>query len=244
MSTSALREESASSQPVEASLRAWTRTNGAVPPASSRKLIATSLREAIVSGGIAAGEQLKQDELAAHFHVSPAPVREALRQLESEGLVQHHPNRGVFVTDVPADEVRGVLLPVRLLLEDYALQRVAASLDEALVQGLEGQIAVMQQGADDRDVAMINEADVRFHELAVEASGAHHTIQLWYSVLPRIRLQLYRLTPRHEDLQYVPEEHRVLLRAMQGGSPEVLTETLRQHIVGASSALMDQPASA
>ncbi|HET7388246.1 MAG TPA: GntR family transcriptional regulator [Nocardioidaceae bacterium] len=222
----------------EATVKSWARVNAASAVSSSRKLIVMALREAIVSGEIGAGQQLKQDELAATFRVSPAPVREALWQLASEGLVRHHPNRGAFVTELPTDEAIGVLLPVRLLLEDHALRRVARNLGEQLVRDLERQILVMQQGADRGDVATINEADVRFHELAMEASGAYHAIQLWHSVLPRIRRQLYVLTPRHADLQYVPEEHRVLLCALQAGDPENLSATLREHIITASSTLM------
>lgn len=206
--------------------------------ASSRRVVLLALREAIVAGDIEAGAQLKQDELAAYFHVSPAPVREALRQLESEGLVQHHPNRGVFVTDLSPEEALEVLLPVRLQLEDYAFHRIASDLTAELLIDLETQVELMRDGATHGDIGMINEADVRFHELAVEASGAYHTIQLWHSVLPRIRRQFYVLTPRHPDLQDVPREHVVLLEALRAGNPEQLSAELREHIIGTSSVLM------
>ena len=226
----------------ESSLQTWARVNDGMTVVTGRTAIAAALREAIVSGGIAAGEQLKQDELSAHFGVSPAPVREALRQLESEGLVRHYPNRGAFVSDVPADEVISVLLPVRLLLEKHALGRLLGGLDPDLVRRLQAQIDTMQRGAETNDIRMITEADVRFHELAVEASGADQTIQLWHSVLPRIRLQFYRLTPRHPDLTEVAEEHRVLLAALQSGKVEILDETLQEHIIGTSASLMQRTA--
>lgn len=222
-----------------ASLGAWARVNEVLQPASRREQIAIALREAIVSGAIAAGQQLKQDELSAHFNVSPAPVREALRQLESEGLVEHYPNRGVFVTDVPVEEALEVLLPVRLLVENYALSRTAVRLDANLVTQMEAQIAAMRRGADEGDVKLINDADVRFHELAVEASDAHHTIQLWHSVESRIRLQFSRLTPWHANLQYVADEHTELLSALQKGDAAELESVLKQHIVGTSARLME-----
>lgn len=220
------------------SLQAWSRRRGARTVTSSRNVVVVALREAIISGDVAAGTQLKQEELATHFQVSPAPVREALRQLESEGLVQHHPNRGVFVTELPADEVLEVLLPVRLQLEHYAFHQVAPSLTPKLVADLEEQVAIMDAGAAQGDVAAINEADVRFHELVVEASGAFHTNQLWHSVLPRIRRQFYVLTPRHADLKEVSREHFVLLQALKDDDPQSLSAALREHIVGMSSALM------
>jgi DNA-binding GntR family transcriptional regulator len=226
----------------DSSLQRWARSSGSMTVTSGRSLIATSLREGIVSGAIAAGEQLKQDELSAYFGVSPGPIREALRQLESDGLVRHYPNRGAFVTDVSADEVVAVLLPVRFLLEKHAFQIVQQRMDHGLGARLQHEVETMQRGADTHDVAMINEADVRFHELVVESSEAYQTIQLWHSVLPRIRLQFYRLTPRHQHLDEVPLEHRELLDALNSGDPEHLAEVLQDHIIGTSSDLLGRDA--
>jgi DNA-binding GntR family transcriptional regulator len=222
----------------EASSTRWALDSPLPQRASWGQSIANSIREAIVSGVIPAGEQLKQDALSADFNVSPAPVREALRQLENEGLVEHYLNRGVFVTDLPDDEALKLLFPIRLLVENYALQQTAERLDPVLVAHLETQIHVMQHGADVHDVALINAADVRFHELAVEASGSRHSIQLWHSILPRIRLQLSRLTPRQRDLHYVAEEHEELLRALQQGDAAKLSFVLKEHITGISARLM------
>lgn len=224
----------------DSSLRKWARSGGGRTFASGRSLIAASLREGIVSGAIAAGEQLKQEELSEYFGVSPGPIREALRQLESEGLVRHFPNRGAFVTDVSAEEAVAVLLPVRFLLEKYAFQIVQQRLDDTLTAKLQRELDTMQRGADIHDVAMINEADVRFHELVVESSGAYQTIQLWHSVLPRIRMQFYRLTPRHHHLDEVPVEHRDLLRALLDGDPAHLAEVLEEHIIGTSASLLER----
>ena len=60
-----------------------------------------ALQSAILSGNIAAGEHLRQEEVAAKWGVSQTPVREAFRRLESEGLVEHAPNRGVMVRGIP-----------------------------------------------------------------------------------------------------------------------------------------------
>ena len=232
-----LRREEA--RPVS-SLQKWARTSGGINVASGRSLISASLREGIISGAIPSGEQLKQDELSDYFGVSPGPIREALRQLESEGLVRLYPNRGVFVTDVSPEETVAVLLPVRFLLEKYAFQLLQGRLDEALAATLQREVDTMQRGADIHDVAMINEADVHFHELVVESSGVYHTIQLWHSVLPRIRLQLYRLAPRHIDLNEVPTEHRDLLEALRGKDPDHLAAVLEEHIIGTSASLLDR----
>lgn len=65
-----------------------------LPVSSRSQQVTDRLRSAIISGRIAPGQRLKQDWLSGQFNVSQAPVREAIRQLESEGLVRHVPNRG------------------------------------------------------------------------------------------------------------------------------------------------------
>lgn len=236
----ASRKPEAAPPAVAGTVRSWMRKAEVLQPASRRAQVLTELREAIVSGAIAPGEQLKQDELSAHFGVSPAPVREALRTLESEGLVEHYPNRGSFVTEVSVEESLGVLLPVRLVVESFAMKKAAQGLSSELVEQLEEQIAVMERGADALDLAVINEADIRFHQLAVMASGAYHTIQLWNSILPRIRVQFYRLARRHTDVHVVAAEHRELLRTLQAGDAATIDKVLQEHIIGTSSALIEQ----
>lgn len=211
---------------------------GAVWPVSRRQQVVDAVRDAIVSGQIVPGEQLKQDQLATELGVSPAPIREALRQLESEGLVTHHPNRGVFVTEVSVEELFAVLLPVRLAVEVYAFSQSAPRLGASDIAELQRLIAVMDQGAKDVDFVAINEADLRFHELVVLASEAPHTIQLWQSVHSRIRAQLYRMAPRHAGLGEIADEHRELLAVLQAGDPAAIRDTLHQHIVVSSEVLL------
>lgn len=212
---------------------------GAIPPTSRRQQVADLIREAIVSGVLPAGEQLKQDQLSRELGVSPGPLREAMRQLESEGLVALHPNQGVFVTEVSAEELFGVLLPVRLVLERYAVTRAAAMLTEDDLAELDSLVQVMEVGARQGSFATVNEADLQFHELTVRASGAVHATQLWKSVLPRIRMHFYRTAPLHRTLQEIPAEHRELLDALKTRDPGVIGAALEQHIIGAARTVLE-----
>lgn len=216
----------------------WADKAATTEPVSRRGQIVVALREAIVTGQIPSGAQLKQDEIGALFHASPGPVREALRQLVSEGLVEHYPNRGAFVSRIPADELLQVILPVRLVAESYAMKKVARDLKPELLQRLSAQILAMDRGAERDDLAEVIEADVRFHQIVMAAADSYHVTQLWESVLSRMRVHLYRLGPRHGSLREVPEEHRQLLAALQTGDPQVIDAVLREHIIEVSSALL------
>ncbi|MFT9159464.1 MAG: GntR family transcriptional regulator [Acetobacter sp.] len=88
---------------------------------SAPDIVRDGLREAILSGAMAEGAQLRQDELAEQYGTSRIPVREALRQLESEGLVTIEPNRGAIVKCLSINEVIE-MLDIRIALECHALR--------------------------------------------------------------------------------------------------------------------------
>jgi DNA-binding GntR family transcriptional regulator len=208
---------------------------------SVREQVADALREAVVSGDLRPGERLGQERLCALYGVSPGPVREALRQLESEGLVEHFPNRGTFVLDVSEEELSRVLIPVRIVLESEAFKRTARNLSDHDVMRLETHIADMEAGAAKADMGLINEADHRFHEYVLAASGLRHTLQLWRSISPRLRVQFARLAPRHERLSDIAEEHRALLHALRLGDPASIDDALEEHISQSAQELLRQP---
>jgi DNA-binding GntR family transcriptional regulator len=105
------------------------------------------LRESILRGVLAPGERLRQDRLAETIGVSRIPVRSALMQLESEGLITFHPYRGAVVTDLSVDEMREIY-EIRALLEGYALRKVAPTLTPERLDMLE-EMARELQGIDD-----------------------------------------------------------------------------------------------
>jgi GntR family transcriptional regulator of gluconate operon len=209
-----------------------------LPSSSRRQQVVDLLRNAIVTGSLRAGEQLKQDWLSSDFGVSPGPIREALRQLESEGLVEHYPNKGVFVTDVSTEEFLGVLLPVRTAIETFGVPRAVERMDKAAFENLDALVQEMERQADAGELERINELDVRFHEATMEASGSAHALQLWHTVLPRIKAQIYRLSPRHQDLREIAQEHRRLLDAMRAGDPDALRSAIEHHIIGTAQELL------
>jgi DNA-binding GntR family transcriptional regulator len=207
-------------------------------PTSRRQQVADVLREEIVTGVRAPGEQLKQDEIAHDLGLSPGPVREALRQLESEGLVEHFPNRGVFVTEIGRGDLVDLLLPVRLAIERYAVPRGLERIRASHLGELRDMVGRMEQSAREENLAAINELDVRFHELTVRAAGAPQALQLWNTVQPRIRAQIYRLAPRHRDLQEIVTEHRDLLAALAGSSEDQVRAAIQEHIIGTARRLL------
>src|ERR1700739_2717322 len=97
---------------------------------STPGLFADAIRLAILRGQLAPGQVLKQEELAKQFGLSRAPVREALRQLEAEGLVISYPHRGTVVAELSPEEIEEVFF-IRITLETTVLQLAVPRMTEA-----------------------------------------------------------------------------------------------------------------
>ena len=199
---------------------------------SQRSNIRGQLREAIISGELKSGTQLKQNEVSQKFQCSPGPVREAMRDLESEGLIEHFHNRGVFVTQITNDEFLHMLLPTRLVLEKYALKDAAHKYTPDVVADLKEQIGIMHRGAEAKNVALVNEADINFHTITMELTATQQTLQLWKSVFSRIRLEFYGVGHSHE-LAKQASEHEKVLEVLMNGSANEIESVLEWHMLGA-----------
>jgi DNA-binding GntR family transcriptional regulator len=188
-----------------------------------------TLRTAIISGRFAPGDRLIESALSAELGTSRGPVREALRQLESEGLVMSFPYRGAVVLGVSDEEVHEVLIPVRLTLERYSWSHALGKLTDDDFAELAKQIWVMEQAGKANDLRKLVEADLNFHEIVISASGQLHTVQIWRTIWPRIRAYFYRYE-RFRSFEDTVEEHRELLEALQTRDPATVLAVLERHI--------------
>jgi DNA-binding GntR family transcriptional regulator len=187
------------------------------------------LRTAIISGRFDPGDRLIESALSAELGTSRGPVREALRQLENEGLVMSFPYRGAVVLGVSDEEVHEVLIPIRLTLERYSWTRALEKLTEDDFAELGKQIWLMEQAGKANDLIKLVDADLGFHEIVISASGQLHTVQIWRTIWPRIRAYFFRYE-RFRSFEETVEEHRELLDALQTRDPAIVLEQLERHI--------------
>ncbi len=188
------------------------------------------LRSAIVSGRLRPGDRLKELELSEQLGISRAPVREALRQLEHEGLVLSSPYRATEVLGISQEEIVEVLVPIRLTLETFAFRRALPLLTSEDLRALRELVQTMRSAAADGDLDALAEADVHFHELIIERSGQRHCLQIWRSIEPRVRAYFRRDAPIHSRLDEIADEHQELVEILQRGKEGPVLETLRGHI--------------
>ncbi|MFJ6987222.1 MULTISPECIES: GntR family transcriptional regulator [unclassified Streptomyces] len=207
-------------------------TAGRLPAVKSKAdLVYEKLHAAIASGTLHPGERINMDEFARAFGVSKIPVREAVKRLESEGLVTSRVHSGVTVTEIDRAEIRGVFL-AREAIEGL-VGRLAAENAEAarapLLPGLRRTHDEMRAAVAAGDARLLSELNTRFHRLLAEATGYRILTELTEQLL--LAVQRYRVvTPKNTgDWPSVLAEHEAILDALDGGDSASVAEAARRH---------------
>jgi DNA-binding GntR family transcriptional regulator len=201
-----------------------------IPQNSRRHQVVQALREAIVKGDLRPGDRLVEDDLSMRLGTSRGPVREALRQLEHEGLVLSFPYRGTVVVGISQEEVKEVLVPIRLILERFAFRNALPVLSDRDFEELKNLVDAMERATEERDLGRIVEADVRFHELVISRSGQPHCEQIWRTIVPRVRAYFYEDAPHHESLKVIANEHRELLEILKTRDGGKVLAEVEKHV--------------
>jgi DNA-binding GntR family transcriptional regulator len=197
---------------------------------SLRQQVAETLRRAIVHGDAVPGERLLEEELAEQLGMSRGPVREALRQLEQEGLIASFPYRGTVVVEIGSDEILHVLVPIRATIEQFAYGHAFEKLVEADFDEMRGVVESMSAAASAGDLAGVVELDMAFHRVIVERSGQFHSLQVWDLIAPRLRGVFYRMGQHHPSLDAIVDQHRRLLIELRSADWDRASAALRNHI--------------
>lgn len=201
--------------------------------ATIRSEITDALRRRIIDGTLVPGSRLAEEWVSREMGVSRGPVREALRELENEGLVVVHAYRGAVVNEITTEELRDVLIPVRFILERQACLRALPMMTDQDFEALDDLAEQMRSVATSKvegALMALVDLDVAFHEYLTKLGNQYHTLQLWRSIQPRSRAGMFHLGSRHRDLLEIADEHKVLIAALRTRDPEVALRELETHI--------------
>ncbi|MBF2047593.1 MAG: GntR family transcriptional regulator [Leptolyngbya sp. IPPAS B-1204] len=202
---------------------------------STPDLIAEALRQAIQHGLFQEGQSLRQDEIATQFGVSRIPVREALRQLEAEGLVTFHPNRGAMVSSLSPSEAQEIC-EIRMALETMALQLAIPHLSDA---DLDRAAQLLQETEQTTEPMRWAELNWQFHSALYQPANRPRLLSmiktLHINVDRYIRLQMQELQYRDRSQA---EHHQLLAACRQRDIPTAI-QILQQHIGLAAEQLVE-----
>ena len=194
-----------------------------------RDVVFQTLREAILRGELKPGERLMELQLAAQLGVSRTPIREAIRMLEQEGLAVTVPRKGAEVAKMTLKGMEDVL-EIREALDILACQLACDRITEELLVALEEKKKAFEASLETKDVKVIADADISFHDVIYDATGNPKLIAL----LNNLREQIYRYRVEYlkkvENYPILIQEHDDIYQALVKHHREDATEAIRVHV--------------
>lgn len=215
----------------------------ALRPASGHRTLAerafATLHEAIVTGVLAPGERLPIEELAEILDMSPMPIREALRLLDSVGLAENIPHRGARVTELSIEDLREVY-EARLALEPLAVQHAAEQFTEAdatnAAERLEAHVKAYRQ----RDLRLVWSTHTAFHFALYDAGKSRWMHRLIHPLWETSERYRFAMLPVRLNLDQRRLEHERILQACIDHDPAAAARELHNHLARTANLIAAQ----
>lgn len=202
---------------------------------STPGLIADAIRTGILDGTIVAGQQLVQDDLARAFGTSRIPVREALRQLESDGIIAYHPHRGASVALLSARDVKEIY-EMRAPLEKLALRLAVPNLERV---HLTAAARAIDDSTGSSSVVSFGRLNWRFHEALYEAANRPRLLR----TIRNLYIHASRWPPfakeQRKMFAAIVGEHRGILRACERRDASAAVKALERHLAESERLLVN-----
>jgi DNA-binding GntR family transcriptional regulator len=196
-----------------------------------------ALRERILRGGFPEGEPLRQDAIADELGVSRIPVREALRQLEAEGLVTFNPHRGAVVTTLSLEDI-AELFELRADIESDLLRRAIPLMTSDDHRRATGILEAYENALKAGEVSAWGELNWQFHSTLYAPANRHFTMGIVSKLHQHSdRYLRMQLTLTHGETR-ARQEHRAILVAAKKRDIAKAPQLMRNHILGAGRSLV------
>lgn len=204
-----------------------------------REVVFNTLRDAILKGKLEPGEHLMEVQLANKLGVSRTPIREAIRQLQTEGLVIMTPRKGAVVAEITKEDLTDVL-EVRTTLEKMAVELACRNMTEEELEGLKKCHEELKEMLGKSELPLVANKDEEFHDLIYAASHNKRLIQ----ILSNLRQQIYRYR-----LEYIKdenkwhrlvEEHSGLVKAIEEKDEMSAKLVIDRHIDNQKTTILDR----
>lgn len=200
-----------------------------VPRATLKTHVVERIRTAILTAVFKPGERLNETHLAEQFGVSRIPVREALLQLQEQGLVMNHPRRGMFVVLLSEEDIQRIN-SLRIILEAEAIKLCRANLTPSCEKKLEALVEKMESTTTESDFDA-SKLDLEFHRTVWSASGNPYLEKTLNSLLTVLfSHQALAYMTNHNSPHWPLRHHRDLLDVIRGQSPTSPEVAIMMHL--------------
>lgn len=204
-----------------------------------REQIVSSLRESIIRGELSPGQKITEPELAEKLGISRTPIREAFRQLESEGFLTVMPRRGAVVSSVTRKEVED-FYELKSLLEGYASRKAARKTTEkdiARLNKINDQLEVLARKG---DVEAFFRKNNEFHNAFISLCGNEKLLDIWSSLIQRfVRFRLQALSVPGRLMNSV-EQHRNIIDALHKKDGSLSEHMVHKHSLISGEDLVEE----
>ena len=188
------------------------------------------LRDKIRVGELEPGERLSPVAIAEQLEMSPTPVREALRLLQSDGLIIYKPHQGIEVAGLPADDVAEIYM-LRRLLEPVAAERAVPNITGPVLRKLERLHDRLRDAVATGQGRKIAEANAAWHWYIYDQSGTRYLTEFIRRLWARFPWRTMWVIPQRAERTL--EEHEAMMVAIRAGDGAETARLLRAHIVPA-----------
>ncbi len=197
-------------------------------PTTAERMVHTVLQQRILDGVLRPGERIDLDAIAQELAVSRTPVRTALRQLESEGLVTIYPHRAVMVSELSADDLEQ-MYAVRIQLESLAAQMAVPNLTDADLAEMRAVQRDLTQVVDEANPALFAEKDRAFH-LALYRSANNKFLSRLIDDLRKASLRFLTVYATVERLSTAVAEHEQIIAAAEARDSKKVVSLIQQNL--------------
>ncbi|MBI2755643.1 MAG: GntR family transcriptional regulator [Chloroflexi bacterium] len=220
----------------------------AVPARVLRQDVLAVLRKAILEGDLKPGDRLLEADVAAQMGISRAPVREAVRQLEQEGLVDFQPHRGSTVLGVPNEEIDAIY-ELRAELESRAIRRACERITDEQIEELAEHLHRMGRAVEAGDYSAVFEADHAFHATIQRVAGYRLLRRMWESMDGLVRVRSYQAFegegPANKYFRRTAvSSHVPILAALRARDADAAEKAVRDHILEVSERIQAEDSAA
>lgn len=199
---------------------------------SLAKLVRDDMLALILKGVWVPGQRINEPDVASRLGVSRVPVREALRELESSGLVVARKHSGVFVRELEASEIRD-LYQMRSLLDGFVGRQSAQlgkSAKAALLSGLNASVDAMQAAAERHIVQEYYAENLRFHWLIVTSANNQALSETYRGIVQKLHLSRIKNLSQDVGMRSSIAEHREIVEALATGDPDRCEVLMSSHV--------------
>ena len=205
---------------------------------SLRIRVFNAIENAILNGEYKDGDSLNELRLSRELGVSRTPVREALMQLELEGLIQIIPNRGAYVTGIKVKDIQDIYL-IRSKLEGLCARWACENITKEQLEEMEENIYLAEFHAARGHMEQMAELDNRFHNILYEACNSkmlEHLLKDYHQYVWRVRQKT--LSSSRGAVSNV--EHKYIMEAIKENNPDKAEELANQHMINAYENMVDK----